>query len=81
MLPFISEHKMKTQQTLNSIFKPPWKERDAEPNLLITSLLTEPQDMWLLHAVLSAWEGLGELMGETLLCPHFTPSPGNSCLM
>ena len=64
---------MKTQQTLNSILMPPWKQGEAEPNFLIASPLTEPQDLWLLHAVLSAWEGLGEITGDTLPCPCFTP--------
>lgn len=52
---------------------PPWKGEETEPNLLIASPLTEPQDRQLLHAVLSAWEGLGEITGETLPCPCFTP--------
>lgn len=72
-MPFILEHEMKTRQTLNSIFMPPWKEGGAEPNLQIASPLTKPQDMQLLHAVLSAWEGLGGITGESLPCPCFTP--------
>lgn len=54
----------------------PQKEGEAEQNLLIASPLTEPQDMQPFHAVLSAWEGLGQMRGEPLPCPHFAHLQG-----